>query len=287
MHKYDGNRLDYSLPSPAEAAREELSQLIKEESHPAMKLIPNEASEKFNCSIKKLYASGRNFNSVIIRPTSCYVESEFGEVKHNILNNVHGSIRADKFFKIHFGALKAHALIASSEIGKVQINNRIKTKSKDLKPTEKIATRLSDFNENIEIDPGSLIESPKNQVNQEINSITGNQVISEVLPVNDKIFELPSFDENISAPIHHSTPINMESLNIQTNHDDEGLRLSPKLPNSDLFKYENWRNKGKVESEESSNPIIVSERIKRTLKIKERKPSKYFDRVQTSMSSKK
>lgn len=68
----------------------------------------------------------------------------------------------------------------------------------------------------------------------------------------------------------------MESPHIQINHEDEVLQLSPKLPNSDLFEYENWRNKGKVKPEESSILIVVSERMKRPLEIKDRKPSKYF-----------
>lgn len=58
IHKYDGNRLDCTLPSPAEAAREKLFQLIEDETHPAMKELPDGKSEEFNSSIKKLCASG-------------------------------------------------------------------------------------------------------------------------------------------------------------------------------------------------------------------------------------
>lgn len=197
IHKCDGNKLNRFSPSPAEAARQKLEQLIKEESHFAMKLIPSKDSDEFKNSIKKLYASGlnpidpecflnqeadvdqtilewlnkiqlkaqinkevehsrinayfipgffnhllklakefplwtgtcrKNFTSLIIRPTRCYVESEFGELKHNILNKAHGPLRTDKFFKIHFEALKAQILIASAEISKMQMRGRTKAK---------------------------------------------------------------------------------------------------------------------------------------------------------------
>lgn len=56
------------------------------------------------------------FNSKLIRATSCYVEGVFGQLKNSVLKRVQKSLRADKFFRIHFEALKGQVLISSAAI---------------------------------------------------------------------------------------------------------------------------------------------------------------------------
>ena len=62
-----------------------------------------------------------HFNSKCIRTKSCYVEGDFGELKNNILDGMHRRLRPDKFFIIHFGALKGQSLIAAAAMATVRM----------------------------------------------------------------------------------------------------------------------------------------------------------------------
>lgn len=77
IHLYDGKKLKSTLPSPAEEARLHLLQLMPREEHKAMKLIPEEDSEEFQNSIKKLCASGFDPND-----SQCFLNEDVDVGEH-------------------------------------------------------------------------------------------------------------------------------------------------------------------------------------------------------------
>ena len=71
IQEYDGHMHNSTLPSPAETARSKLLEYISKEEHRAMALIPDEDSEEFKRTIKKLSVSGLDPNE-----PECFVNHE-------------------------------------------------------------------------------------------------------------------------------------------------------------------------------------------------------------------
>lgn len=316
LHHYDGNLVNNIKESPAKSARLKLLKCMSIEEHRAFKLIPQEDSEDFQKSFKKLLASGfdpndphcfinqevdadvnilkwledlkkkaeigihekyeeanayympqffkhifnlakefplwtavnrKHFNSPYVRPSSSCVEGAFGELKNNILNNVHGAIRSDKFFKIDFEASKAQCLIAAAEIAKIQMQNSlvdVVLDNKQRETTEQITNLKKD---------------------------TKTTLMDDLL----------SFDENCMIPKHESTRLDLEA-EIQTD-----LPNFSEIINIDLFAFENWKNKATEEIPILNSQIVVADtKTKNILQQKQSENSmlKTVEEIPTSNS---
>lgn len=169
----DGELLDWLTGVQAKA---ELGKNLKHETANAY-YMPQFNKHLFNLAKEFPLWTAVNrscFSSQCIRPTSSYIEGFFGEMKNNILKNVHGPLRSDKFFKIDFESSKAQCLIASSEISKIRSghptvaeNNLSSTKDvkitnqdNSIEPQEHQSIAADFISEIVPVDAPSLIDLP-------------------------------------------------------------------------------------------------------------------------------
>lgn len=118
-----------------------------------------------------------HFKTQCVRATSCFVEGDFGELKNNIIDGTLGRLRADKFFKIHFKALKGQTMIASLAVTKAFASLM-----------EETHETTNDIDENKTVD--------ENNVESEINSAIFNysQIPAHSTPLNINIHSLEEFE---------------------------------------------------------------------------------------------
>lgn len=215
-----------------------------------------------------------SFDSNYIRPSSCYVEGDFNQLKNNILKHVHGPLRVDKLFKIHYEALKGQSVLASAKITQVlmlpkntvtnprQILYKYQQNEKqenNENQQSSISNTLLSFDEHVPQSPimnGSKIFNTSN-----VNNVVDSNDNSSSILLNNESFVKASTTQNLNAECNWNT--------------------------DDLHEFENWRNKGKHDdflvfcsSENNSkvNKVLKKdeEKKKRPLETTERKPSKYF-----------
>ena len=179
-----------------------------------------------------------HYNSTYIRPTSCYVEGDFGEFKNNVLYDVHGPLRPDKLFRFHFETLKAQALIAAATIAKLRIQRSAPQKNKEGKNINTASSAVNTDGEFPSFDENHL-ENPKHH-STPLNAsafLSAGRFMSVELE--------PAFKSEDYPPPEIVDPTSTSEL----------WKVEP---NSDLFELENWPNKGQIKDPALNSNIIFS-----------------------------
>ena len=179
-----------------------------------------------------------HYNSTYKRPTSCYVEWDFGEFKNNVFYDVHGPLRPDKLFRFHFEVLKAQALMAPAPIAKLRMQRSAPQKNKEGK---NINTASSAVNTD-----GELPSFDENHLENPIHHSTPLNASAFLSAGRFMSVELePSFQSEDYPPPEIVDPTSTSEL----------WKVEP---NSDLFELENWRNKGQIKDPALNSNIIFS-----------------------------